>query len=96
MEFFTGLFTSIALISDHAPAVQLVFKIVLQRGEYRRHHPVDQRGCQIHGEDLQRTRGDKLRLTEQLRHWIVAASEVSFTVLIKLLESGGKATRAAG
>ncbi len=54
MEFFLPvLFTSIALISDHAPAVQLVFKIILQRGEHCRHYPVDQGGRQIHGEDLQ-------------------------------------------
>src|SRR5690606_35901141 len=31
-------------------------------------HPVDQRGGQVHGEDLEGTRGNQLRLAEQLRH----------------------------
>ncbi len=39
-------------------AVQLVFKIILQRGEHCRHYPVDQGSRQIHSEDLQGSRGD--------------------------------------
>ena len=40
----------------------------LQCRKHRRHHPINQRGCQIHREYLQRTRGNQLRLTEQFRY----------------------------